>query len=137
MSGVVALSSAAPRLVWLTHGLRGRGHRWAGVAQERLCVSSGLQFEPLLVSQDAAVDGVGDASFEASSGLLDGLVFGDLASVVVAARAGVACLGDGGDVDGGVELAVASPRQSVRVVPLAVTAAAAASRVLFWMPRGA
>ena len=39
---------------------------------------------------------------------LGSLVFGELASVVVAARAGVACLGDCGDVDGGVELAVAS-----------------------------
>jgi len=67
-------------------------------------------FEALLVGQDAAVDGVGDASFQAAAGFLDRLVFGDLASVVVAAGAWVACLGDGGDVDGCVELTVASPR---------------------------
>ena len=34
MSGTVALSSAAHRLVWLSHGLRGPGHRGLGVAQE-------------------------------------------------------------------------------------------------------
>lgn len=51
-------------------------------------MSSGLEFEALLVGQDAAVDGVGDASFQAAAGLLDGLVFGDLSSVVVAAGPG-------------------------------------------------
>jgi hypothetical protein len=39
---------------------------------------------------------------------LGGLVLGELASVVIAAGSGIACLGDGGNVDGGVELAVAS-----------------------------
>ena len=91
----------------------GRASLGPGEAQERLCVSSGLEFEPLLVGQDSAVDGVRDASFRAAAGFLDGFVFGDLASVVVASGAGVARLSDGGDVDRCVELAVASPRQSV------------------------
>jgi hypothetical protein len=46
--------------------------------------------QSLTVGEDAAVDGVGDASFEVAAGFLDGLVLGDLASVVVAAGAGVA-----------------------------------------------
>jgi len=41
---------------------------------------------------------------------LGGLVLGEFAPVVVAAGAGIAGLGDRGDVDGGVELAVASSR---------------------------
>ncbi len=72
-------------------------------------MSSGRWLSPFVVGEDAAVDGVGDASFPAAAGFLDGLVLGELASVVVASRTGIACLGDGGDVDGGVELAVASP----------------------------
>jgi hypothetical protein len=40
-------------------------------------------------------------------------VLGELASVVVAAGSGIACLGDGGDVDGRVELMVASSGQAV------------------------
>jgi hypothetical protein len=48
--------------------------------------------EALLVSQDAAVDGVGDASFQAAPGFFDGLVFGDLAAVVIAPGTGVAGL---------------------------------------------
>ena len=80
------------------------------MAQERLCVSSSLELESLLIGEDAAVDGVGDASFETAAGFLGGLVFGELATVVIAAGAGIACLGDSGDVDGGVELSVASPR---------------------------
>ena len=55
----------------------------------------------------------GDASFQAAARFFGGLVLGDLAPVVVAAEAGIARLGDGGDVDGGVELAVASSGQSV------------------------
>ena len=72
-------------------------------------MSSGLELETLLIGEDAAVDGVRDASFETAAGVLHRLVLGDLASVVVASRTGIACLGDGGDVDGGVELTVASP----------------------------
>lgn len=73
-------------------------------------MSSSPQFATLLVGQDAAIDGVRDASFQAAAGFLDGLVFGDLASVVVAPGTGITCLGDGSDVDGGVELTVASSR---------------------------
>ena len=65
--------------------------------------------QALVVGEDAAIHGVGDASFEAAAGFLGGLVLGDLASIVVASRTGIAGLGDGGDVDGGVELAVAAP----------------------------
>ena len=38
VSGVVALSSAAHLRVWLSHGLRGPGHRWAGEAQEGIAL---------------------------------------------------------------------------------------------------
>jgi hypothetical protein len=69
--------------------------------------------EALLIGQDAAVDGVGDASFQAAAGLFDGLVFGNLAAVVIAPGTGVAGLGDGSDVDGGVELPVPSSREPV------------------------
>jgi hypothetical protein len=78
-------------------------------------VSSGLEFDALSVGQDAAVDGVRDASFEAAAGFLHGLVFGDLASVVIAVGTRITCLGDGGDVDGGVELA-RFPRRDSRWV---------------------
>ena len=88
--------------------MRGSGAAESEEAQERLCVSSGGYLGALVVGQDAAVDGVREPSFEAAAGLFGSLVFGELASLVVAARAGVACLGDCGDVDGGVELAVAS-----------------------------
>jgi hypothetical protein len=60
----------------------------------------------LVVGQDATIDGVRQAALQASAGLFGGLVLGELASVVIAA--GIAGLGDGGDVDGGVELTVAS-----------------------------
>jgi hypothetical protein len=69
-----------------------------------------------LIGEDAAVDGVRDPSFQASASFLGGLVFGELASVVVASRAGIAGLGDRGDVDGGVELPVAASGQSVSLL---------------------
>jgi hypothetical protein len=72
-------------------------------------VSSDPALEALLVGQDAAVDGVRDPSFQAAPRFLDRVVLGDFASIVIAARAGIAGLGDGRDVDGGVELPVASP----------------------------
>jgi hypothetical protein len=73
-----------------------------------------VELEALVVGQDATVDDVGDASFEAAAGFLGCLVFGDLSSVVVASGAGITGLGDRCDVDGRVELAVAlAPASSI------------------------
>ena len=60
-----------------------------GVARERLCVSSGGAVDPLVVGQDAPVDRVREAAFEAASGFLGSLVFCELAPVVVTAWSGV------------------------------------------------
>ena len=61
-----------------------------------------------------AVEGVADAPLEGSQRLLGRLAFGDLAVEEGAALAvAVADLGDGGDVDGVVELTVASPGDPV------------------------
>ena len=46
---------------------------------------------------------------QAAASFLARAVSGDIAAVVVAAGTGVARLGDGGDVDGGIELTVAAP----------------------------
>jgi hypothetical protein len=80
------------------------------VTLERLCVSSGEHSSALVVGQDATVDGVRQPALQAPARLLGSLALGELAPVVVAAGAGIAGLGDRGDVDGGVELAVASSR---------------------------
>ncbi len=60
------------------------------------------------VSGEVAVDAVRDPTFQGSHRFFRCLAFGDLAVVVGAAFGVVAELGDGGDVDGVVEFAVAS-----------------------------
>lgn len=84
-------------------------HRDEAWLKSASCVSSGGRESLLLVGKDASVDSVRDASFQAAASLFDGLVLGELASVVVPTGSGIAGLGDGNDMDGGVELAVASP----------------------------
>ncbi len=70
------------------------------------------------VSGEVAVDAVRDSSFQRPDRFFGGLAFGDLAVVVGPAFGVVAELGDGGDVDGVVEFAVAS---RVEPVPGSVT----------------
>ena len=59
------------------------------------------------------VDDIGQAAFEAAAGFGGGLTFGDLAEVVRAAGAGIPGLGDGDDVDRGVELPIAAAGEPV------------------------
>jgi hypothetical protein len=60
-----------------------------------------------------AVDDVGEVPLEAPAGFLGSLGLDQLASVIDLAGTGVADLADGDDVQGGVELAVAAPVQSM------------------------
>ena len=70
------------------------------------------------VSDEVAVDPVRDSSFQGPDRFFRCFAFGDVAVVVGAAFGVVAELGDGGDVDGVVEFAVAS---RVEPVPGPVT----------------
>jgi hypothetical protein len=60
------------------------------------------------VGDEGPVDGVGDLSFQRPDGFFGALALGAFAVVVVASRAGVAELGDRGDVDREVQLPVAA-----------------------------
>ena len=60
------------------------------------------------VGEETPVDDVGDAPFQRPDRFFGGFSLGEFLLVVVPAFAGVAELGDGGDVDGVVEFAVPS-----------------------------
>jgi hypothetical protein len=64
-----------------------------------------------VVGDQVAVDDVGEVPLQASAGLLGGLGLGQLALVEGLSWAGVADLADRDQVQGGVELAVATPVQ--------------------------
>ncbi len=64
-----------------------------------------------MIGDQVAVDDVGQLPFEAAAGLLGRLGLGDLALVVRLSGTGVADLADRDQVQGGVELAVATPVQ--------------------------
>ena len=68
------------------------------------------------VGDELSVDGVGDLSFERAECFFAAVAFGDLASVVDASGGVVAGLGDRGDVQCVVQLAVPVGVQSVPVV---------------------
>lgn len=74
-----------------------------------LSVSSGLPG----VVDELAVDGVGDASFEAAEGFFAALAFAEFALVVVVSGAVVSDLGDRGHVDGVVDAPVSCSGESV------------------------
>jgi hypothetical protein len=88
---------------------RGRESRSRLSAPDRL-TSTG-------VGNEAAVDHVGELPLERPQRFLLALALGELAAEEDLTGGGVADLGDRGDVDGGVELAVAAP---VEAVPLDV-----------------
>jgi hypothetical protein len=68
------------------------------------------------VGDELAVDGVAGLALQGARCFLAGLAFGELAPVVDASVGVVGDLGDGGDVDGPVELAVPAWVESVPVL---------------------
>jgi hypothetical protein len=62
-----------------------------------------------LGSSESLVDGAGDAALEGGDGLTGPITLGPAPPVVGLAWAGQAQLGDGDAVQGGVQLAVATP----------------------------
>ena len=68
------------------------------------------------VGEELAVDGVADAALEGAEGFFAGLAFGELAPEVDASVGVVGDLGDRGDVEGVVELAVPAGVEPVAVL---------------------
>jgi hypothetical protein len=89
--------------LWLDRRVDRRG--WVGRAdlRSRPHVPSRVPLTGLRIGGEAAVDRVADPALEAAQRGLRLLPRGDLALVLVPARAGVAQLGDRGHVDGVVE----------------------------------
>jgi hypothetical protein len=73
---------------------------------------------PVGIEEELSIDGIADAPLEGAHGFFLGLALGDLALEERAAgRVREADLGDRGDVDGVVQLPVASPGEPVRDPP--------------------
>lgn len=66
-----------------------------------------------MVVGEAAVDGVGEPSFERSASFFGRFRLRDLLQVVVAAGTGMTDLVDRDDMDGGVQLTVPAPAEAV------------------------